>query len=157
GVVGSPASKLAAVRSLVSLNGSEGTTVASTKRSFAGGGTTSRRSSRTPVWPNMPSTWMWYVLPACARNVASLTTNGLRQVISARPPKPPVYTPTTVEKPALPLALTKAVTAGVKLYHTVLCDEEPPEHDDGGSPASMLAAEMSTASLNGRAEMTVAL
>src|SRR5256885_10990351 len=97
------------------------------------------------------------VVPACARNFASLTTNGLRQVIPARPPKPPVYTPTTVEKPALTLALTTAVTAGVKLYQTVRCDEEPPEQDDGGSPASVVAAEMSTTSLNGRAEMTVAL
>src|SRR5881396_3239169 len=105
----------------------------------------------------MPSTWMWYVVPACARKVASLTTNGLRQVISARAPKPPVYTPTTVEKLALTLALTTAVTAGVKLYQTVRCDEEPPEQDDGGSPASVVAAEMSTTSLNGRAEMTVAL
>ncbi len=105
----------------------------------------------------MPSTWMWYVVPACARNVASLTTNGLRQVISARLPKPPLYTPTTVENWAATLAVTTALTAGVKLYQTVRCDEEPPEQDDGGSPASMLAAEMSTTSLNGRAEMTVAL
>src|SRR5881398_421512 len=82
---------------------------------------------------------------------------GLRQVISARPPKPPLYTPTTVENWAATLAVTTALTAGVNAYHTVLCDEAPPEQEDGGSPASMLAAEMSTTSLNGRAEMTVAL
>src|SRR5947208_1040638 len=122
-----------------------------------GGGVTSRRNSSGPRWPNMPSTGMWYVGPACARKVASLTTDGLRQVISARPPKPPLYTPTTVEKPASTLAVTTAVTAGVNAYHTVLCDEAPPGQEDGGSPASRLAAEMSTTSLNGRAPMTVAL
>src|SRR2546430_14553514 len=95
----------------------------------------------------MPSTWMWYVVPACARKVASLTTNGLRQVISARPPNPPLYTPTTVENWAATFAVTTALTTGVNAYHTVLCDEAPPEQDDGGSPASMLAAGMSTTSL----------
>src|SRR5438309_277639 len=127
------------------------------KKLATGGGVTSRRDSCGPRRPNKPPTWMWYVVLACARKVASLTTNGLRQVISARPPRPPLYTPTTVENWAATLAVTTALTAGVNAYHTVLCDEAPPEQEDGGSPASMLAAEMSTTSLNGRAEMTVAL
>src|SRR5436853_52756 len=80
-----------------------------------------------------------------------------RQAISPRPTNPPLYTPTTVENWAATFAVTTALTTGVNAYHTVLCDEAPPEQDDGGSPASMLAAEMSTTSLNGRAEMTVAL
>src|SRR5207247_7797789 len=62
-----------------------------------------------------------------------------------------------VEDWAATLAVTTALNAGVKRYQTVRGDEEPPEQDDGGSPASMLAAETCTTSLNGRAEMTVAL
>src|SRR2546421_12788 len=63
----------------------------------------------------MPSTWMWYVVPACARNDASLGTNGLRQVISAKPStEPPLYTPMTVANGSVTLARSRAVSVRVQ-------------------------------------------
>src|SRR5256884_9973914 len=106
----------------------------------------------------MPSTWMWYVVPACARNDASLGTNGLRQVISAKPStEPPLYTPMTVANGSVTLARSRAVSVGVNVSHTVRRDALPKEQDEGGSPDSMMEAPMSTTSLNGRAARAVAV
>src|SRR2546429_6105653 len=101
---------------------------------------------------------MWYAVRACARIAGSRGRTGWRRFFSPSPsPGPPLYTPMTVANGSVTLARSRAVSVGVNVYHTVRRDALPKEQDDGGSPFSMVAAPRSTASLNGRAAMTVAV
>src|SRR5438477_4659624 len=105
----------------------------------------------------MPSTWKWYVVPACASKV-DVPPKGLRQITSPSPlGETAVSTATTVENGAVMVTESSPVVVGVNVYQTVLCDEDPEAQVGGRSSVSIVASVMSPVSLNGSAVISLAL